>query len=150
MNDNIEPNCAGDVGVYPDHSIDDPLEPRSTADFINDVWVSRQSPCYAIRPKEVEVLLSKTARGWFWRLILGLVRYSRPSKFSVQTEAYDGAPGLAENGVVHNPESERTMKHYLALASKFTPNLLKIKPRKHITRKHSTRNHDRRAQRQDS
>jgi len=127
MTNDIEPNCAGDVGVYPDPSAHSPLEPRSTADFINDMWDSRKAPIYALRPKELEVLQSRTVRGWFWRLVLGLVRYSRPNKFSVHPDVYDCAAGLANWDCAHTPESERTMEHYLALASKFTPELAAIK-----------------------
>jgi hypothetical protein len=127
MTDDIKHDRAGDVGVYPDPSTYSPLEPRSTADFINDVWNSRKSPVYALHPKEIEVLQSRTVRGWFWRLILSLVRYSRPNKFSVQPDAYDCADGLVDGDYAHHPESERTMEHYLAVATKFTPELAAIK-----------------------
>lgn len=127
MTQDIEPNCTGDVGVYPDPTTHDQLQPRSTADFINDVWVYRKAPVYALRPKEIEVLQSRTARGWLWRLVLGFLRYSRPTKFSVQIEAYDGTVGPANSGCAYNPDSERTMEHYLAVARKFTPELAKIK-----------------------
>ena len=127
MTDDIKHNHVGDVGVYPEPSTHNPLEPRSTADFINDVWNSRKAPVYALHPKEIEVLQSKTVRGWFWRLILSLVRYSRPNKFSIQPDAYDRTTGPANSGCSYNPESERTMEHYLVVASKFTPELAAIK-----------------------
>jgi hypothetical protein len=129
MTNDIEPNCAGDVGVYPDPGAHSPLEPRSTADFINDVWNSRKAPIYGLHPKEVEILQSQTVRGWLWRLILGLMRYSRPNKFSIQTDTYDCAAEMANGKCAHRPESVRTMEHYLALAHKFTPELSSIKPR---------------------
>ena len=128
MTNDIEPNCAGDVGVHPDPSASLPLEPRSTADFINAVWDSRKAPVYALRTKELAILTSKTARGWFWRLVLRLLRYHRTPKWCVVDEADDCyTVAITTYAWGHPLSSEHTMEHYLALASKFTPELSAIK-----------------------
>jgi hypothetical protein len=120
MTDDIEPNCAGDVGAYPDPSAHNPLEPRSTADFINDVWESRKDPIYALRIKEIEVLQSGTVRGWVWRMALWLLRYSRPTSISVQADLEDTEPTRVFScGPPAELDNERTMKHYLKVARRW-------------------------------
>jgi hypothetical protein len=107
-----------DVWLKPDTD-----EPRSTQDFINHTWLCRHNPVYALRPTELTILQSKTMRGWLWRLVMKLFRYSRPSDITLQ--AYMDGPIPVEDITppVHAPESERTMEHYLTVAKKFTPEL---------------------------
>jgi len=116
MTDYIEPNLAGDIGVYPDPTSSGPTEPRLTADFINYMWACRRYPVYTLHPKEVEILQSNTFKGWLWRSTLKLLHYSRPA--GIRLEAW-GEPTVLTLGAGTTPESERTMKHYLTIARRW-------------------------------
>ena len=100
----------------------DTSEPRSTEEFINDVWLCRKAPVYSLRPKEMEILQSKTLKGWLWRLAMRMLRYSRPTAISIQANMEGTEPDpssvLAGDPTVM-PESERTMAHYLTIARKW-------------------------------
>jgi hypothetical protein len=95
-------------------------EPRSTEEFINDVWMCRKAPVYALRPKEMEILQSKTFKGWLWRLAMRLLRYSRPTAISIQANLEGTEPvNVLAGDPTAVPESERTMEHYLTIASRW-------------------------------
>jgi hypothetical protein len=95
-----------------------PKEPRSTADFINDTWLHRNNPVYVLLPEEFQILQSKTLKGWFWRLMLKMIR--RKSSAAVNPlSAMDQEALSAFFDPTVPSESERTMAHYLAIASKW-------------------------------
>lgn len=96
-------------------------KPRSTQDFINDVWMCRKQPVYALRPTELEILQSHTLKGWLWRFAMRLLRYSRPTDLSVQAnlEGTSALPGTFAGDPSVVTESERSMEHYLTIAAKW-------------------------------
>ena len=111
-------------------------EPRSTQDFINHTWLCRHNPVYALRPTELTILRSKTMRGWLWRLVMRVFRYSHPPNIILQ--AYLDSTIPVEDTTTceptipvedtttcepTTPESNCTMEHYLTVARKFTPEL---------------------------
>lgn len=135
-------------------------KPRGTADFINDTWLHRNSPVYVLLPEEYTVLTSKTLKGWLWRLVVRLLR--RKSSSVDPLNAMDQEALAAYFDPTAPSESERTMEHYLTIASKWTtpstPNAAadtttcgatcdctefhsppKRKPRKHPTKKPAKR-----------
>jgi hypothetical protein len=112
----------GDIGAYPDTSPGNPTVSRSTADFINDMWASRQSPVYVLRPPELKIIGSHTLKGWFWRIVVQVCRYKKTSASRLDTlQASLGLIGTPEPPATDPVSTERSMRHYLTITKKFTP-----------------------------
>jgi hypothetical protein len=90
------------------------------------MWADRGSPVYALRPKELQIVASRTFKGFLWRFILWVCRYKGHGAVSSLNKLAPDSPcafglGMPDPLPTDPSATEMRMRHYLTVAEQFTP-----------------------------